>query len=61
MYEASVIVNERLKSIRFSSVFAKNSNGNFYDLRNKVKMTFGDEIERGDVLYLELMSLREGV
>lgn len=61
MYEAFVIVNERLKTVRYSSIFAKNSNGNFYDLQKKAKMTFGVEIDRGDVIDVELLSLREGV
>ena len=54
MYVASVEIDGLVKTLRYSSVWAKNSWANFCDLKRRVEIVFGKVIKRVDVLSVEL-------
>lgn len=58
MYSASVMIDGRLRSFTYSSCWAKNSNGNFFDLRMKIERTVGVQVKREDVLDIQLLERR---
>ena len=54
MYVASVEIDGLVKTLRYSSVWAKNTFANFCDLNRRAVFAFGKAIKRTDVLSVEL-------
>ena len=54
MYVANVEIDGLVRTLHYSSVWAKNSWANFCDLKRRVEIVFGKMIKRADVLSVEL-------
>lgn len=54
MYVASVEIDGLVRTLRYSSVWAKNSFANFNDLKRRAEIVFDMKIKRADVLSVEL-------
>lgn len=56
MYRATVMVNEKPRTVTYSCCFGLNMYGNFVDLRNRVQRLFGAKITKDDVIGCRLLA-----